>query len=66
MKQKTAENRKKRCVVTSAQSLCLVRVLHQPGDLLHHGQSAVINTVAQLHFAPVQHHVLVVVGAYKS
>lgn len=53
-------------VVTSTQSLRLVRVLHQAWDLLHHGQSAVIQTVAQLHSAPVQHHVLVVVGAYTS
>lgn len=60
------ENRQKRSAVTQAQTLCLVRVLHQPRDLLHHSQSAVFNTVAQLHFAPVHDHILVVVRAYKS
>jgi len=66
MKQRPEKNRIKRRVVTSAQRLRLVGVLHQPRDLLHHRQSAVINTEAQLHSAPVQHHVLVVVGAYTT
>ncbi|KAG7218355.1 hypothetical protein INR49_020440, partial [Caranx melampygus] len=44
----------------------IIGVLHQPRDLLHHSQSTVINAVAQLYFAPVQHHVLVVVGTCKS
>lgn len=48
--------------VTSAQSLRLVRILHQSWDLLHHSQSSVINAVVQFDFAPVQNHVLIVVG----
>lgn len=52
-------------VSTPPQSLSLVRVLHQARNLLHHSQSAVINTVTQFHFAAVQDHVLVVVCAYK-
>lgn len=59
------EKTDQRSAVTQAQTVCLVRVLHQPRDLLHHGQGAVINTVAQLHFAPVHYHILVVVGAYS-
>lgn len=51
---------------TSAQSLGLVRILHQAGDLLHHSQSAVVQDLAQLHFAPVQHHVLVVVSSCRG
>lgn len=47
--------------VTSTQSLSLVRVFHQPRDLLHDGQSAIIKAVTQLDFAPVHYHVLVVV-----
>lgn len=60
------EQWKKRCVVTSPQSLGLVRVLHQARDLLHHSQGAVIDAATQFHFAAVQHHVLVVVRAYNS
>lgn len=62
--QNTIECRK--WLAASAQSLCLVRVLHQAGDLLHHSQRTVVETVAQLHFASVQHHVLIVVGSCKS
>lgn len=58
------EQLKERRVVTSPQSLGLVRILHQAGDLLHHGQGAVIDTAAQFDFAAVQDHVLVVVRAY--
>lgn len=60
------EKTDQRSAVTQAQTLCLVRVLHQARDLLHHSQSAVIDTVAQLHFAPVHYHILVVVRPYKS
>lgn len=60
------EQWKKQCVVTSPQSLGLVRVLHQARDLLHHSQGAVIDAATQFHFAAVQHHVLVVVRAYNS
>lgn len=52
--------------VTSAQSWSLVGVFHQPGDLLHHGQGAVVNAVTQLNFASVQYHVLVVVCACNN
>lgn len=56
-----AEDRQGRRAVTSAQSLSLVGEFHQPRDLLHDGQSAIVNAVTQLDFTSVQHHVLVVV-----
>lgn len=64
-KRETMEQLKKRRVVTSPQSLGLVRILHQTRDLLHHHQGAVIDAAAQFHFASVQDHVLVVVCAYN-
>lgn len=49
----TMDQWKKRRVVTSPQSLGLVRVLHQARDLLHHGQGAVVDAAAQFDFAAV-------------
>lgn len=61
----TMEQWEEQCVVTSPQSLGLVRVLHQAWDLLHHSQGAVIDAAAKFDFATVQDHVLVVVRAYN-
>ena len=49
-----------------AEGLCLVGVLHQSRDLLHHSQSPVSHPVSQRHSAQVHHHVLVIIGAWEA